>query len=132
MTEKDMSFEYSYSSREQDEIKKIREKYLSPEEKEIDKMERLRKLDEGVTRKSTAFSLVIGILGALIFGTGMSLAMTDIASTLGAFAIILGVFFGIVGLTIACFAYPSYIYITKKERERIAPEVLKLSEELLK
>lgn len=47
------AFSYTYSAKQQEEIKKIREKYV-PEE--ADKMERLRKLDRGVTQKSTAIS----------------------------------------------------------------------------
>ena len=63
------SFEYSYSAQEQEEIKKIREKYLPPEERET-KMELLRRLDAGVNQKATAWSLVMGILSTLVMGVG--------------------------------------------------------------
>ncbi|MBO5382697.1 MAG: hypothetical protein J6A30_00165, partial [Ruminococcus sp.] len=49
-------FSYTYSAKEQEEIKKIREKYVP---KEADKMEQLRRLDEGITQKGTAITPVI-------------------------------------------------------------------------
>lgn len=45
---------------------------------------------------------------------------------------LIGVLVGIIGLIGVICAYPIYTYITKKERERIAPEILKLTDELLK
>ena len=62
-------FEFTYSGRQQDEIKKIRAKYTVSEEES--KLEQLRRLDAGVTSKGTAVSLAIGILSALILGVGM-------------------------------------------------------------
>ena len=72
-------FQYTYSAKEQNEINDIRKKYLPKEE---DKMAQLRRLDASVYRKGTVVSLVIGIIGALIMGAGMSLVMTDIGAKL--------------------------------------------------
>ena len=66
------SFEYTYSAPRQEEIRRIREKYLPPEE---DKMELLRRLDNGVTQKATMVSLVVGIVSALVLGVGMCCCM---------------------------------------------------------
>ena len=63
-------FSYTYSAKEQAELKRIREKYTPPTETE-DKMERLRRLDAGVTQKAQVLSLVFGVVGALILGLGM-------------------------------------------------------------
>lgn len=70
-------FEYSYSSKEQEEVRKIREKYMPKEE---DKLARLQKLDNAVANKATVVSIMIGVIGALVMGTGMSFCMvwTDI------------------------------------------------------
>lgn len=123
-------FEYTYSAKEQNEINDIRKKYLPKEE---DKMEQLRRLDAGVYRKGSVASLIVGILGALIMGAGMSLVMTDLGAKLGMMnAMIPGILIGIVGLVAVCLAYPVYNVVTKHEREKIAPEILRLSEELLK
>jgi len=117
------TFSYTYSAKEQEEIKKIREKYVP---KEADKMEQLRRLDESVTKKGTVISLIIGIIGALILGTGMSMCMvwTEL--------FVLGIIVGIVGIVMVSAAYPLYSYVTKKEREKIAPEIIRLTDELMK
>ena len=78
------AFCYTYSAKEQEEIKNIRKKYATPEASE-DKMERLRRLDKSVTDKATTKSLIVGIIGALIMGTGMSLVMTDLADLIPKF-----------------------------------------------
>ncbi len=117
------TFSYTYSAKEQEEIKKIREKYVP---KEADKMEQLRRLDAGVTQKGTAISLVVGIIGALILGTGMSMCMVRTE------LFVLGIIVGIVGIVMVSAAYPIYSYVTKKEREKIAPEIIRLTDELMK
>ena len=128
-------FSYTYSASEQEEIQRIRKKYASPAQiEETDKMERLRRLDKGVTKKGTLVSLVIGIVGALLMGTGMSCAMTDLGALLGGgmTAMLVGIGIGLVGILGVAVAYPIYDRITKKERERIAPEILRLTDELMK
>ncbi len=128
-------FQYNYSAKEQAELKKIREKYL-PDTKpaEHSTMERIRKLDESVTKKGTVAALVLGIISTLTMGFGMSLIMTDIKSILGAYAdmaLIIGTVIGFVGMVGVIAAYPLYQHITEKERRKIAPEILRLTEELL-
>lgn len=125
-------FSYTYSATEQEEIRKIREKYQPKKE---DDMGRLRKLDAKVTQKATISSLVIGIIGALIMGTGMSLVMTDLGLILGLqgdISITIGVTVGILGMILAGVAYPTYCKVLKKEREKAAPEILRISESLIK
>ena len=117
------TFSYTYSAKEQEEIKKIREKYVP---KEADKMEQLRRLDASVTQKGTVVSLIVGIVGALILGTGMSMCM--VWTELFVFGIIVGV----IGIAAVSLAYPLYNYVTKKEREKIAPEIIRLTDELIK
>ena len=113
------TFNYTYSARLQQEVENIRKNYLPPEE---DKMEKLRKLHNSATQKAVVWSLVIGILGTLIMGTGMSLAMTDMGKHFGLSS----------GLLAIALAFPIYNRVLKKERERIAPEILRLSDELIK
>ena len=117
------TFSYTYSAKEQEEIKKIREKYVP---KEFNKMEQLRRLDASVTQKGTVISLVVGIVGALILGTGMSMCMvwTEL--------FVLGIIAGVIGIVVVSAAYPLYSYVTKKEREKIAPEIIRLTDELMK
>ena len=122
-------FNYTYSAAQQQEVEDIRKKYLPKEE---DKMEQLRKLHAIPTQKAQAASLAVGIIGALIMGTGMSLAMTDIGAALGSLAMVIGIVIGIVGMVLVALAYPLYNRVLKKQREKIAPEILRLSDELLK
>ena len=132
MEEQKEGFRYTYSAKEQDEIKKIRQKYQPGEE---DKMARLRRLDAGVTQKATMVSVIIGVIGALVMGSGMSLAMTDLASGLGlqeAAGMIVGIIVGLVGIVFVSCAYPVYNNIVRKERERLAPEIIRLTDELMK
>ena len=123
------SFEYTYSAERQQEIEAIRKKYLPPEE---DKMEQLRRLHSIPTQKAQAASIAIGVLGTLILGTGMSLCMTDLGEALGHLAMVIGILVGILGLVMVALAYPLYNMVLKNERRRIAPEILRLSEELLR
>ncbi len=131
--EKD-TFNYTYSAKEQEEIKAIRQKYAVQEQTE-DKMAQLRRLDAAVTQKATSVSLVFGVIGTLILGMGMSLAMTDIGKMIGlagGIAMLVGILIGIVGIVLVCVAYPIYNSIIKKEREKIAPEIIRLTDELIK
>ena len=125
-------FEFTYSAKEQEEIKRIRKKYAAPAEEE-DKMAQLRRLDANVYSKATTAALVIGVIGALVMGLGMSLVMTDIGATLGTIlAMIVGVGIGVIGIVLICLAYPMYTRTLKKEREKIAPEIIRLTDELMK
>lgn len=126
------SFKYTYSAKEQDEIKRIRQKYQSQEE---DSMTQLRKMDASATNKATVIALILGIVGALILGMGMSLIMTDFAALLGMTGmtnIIVGIIIGVSGIILAALAYPVYSKVLKREREKIAPEILRLTDELMK
>lgn len=128
------TFNYTYSAKEQEEIKAIRRKYAAPEDQE-DKLAQLRRLDAGVMQKAQVVSLVVGVIGALILGVGMSLTMSDFSKILGAYenmAMPIGIVIGLVGIALVSLAYPLYNRIVKKEREKIAPEILRLTDELMK
>lgn len=127
-------FSYTYSAKEQAELKKIREKYTPRTEAE-DKMERLRQLDKSVTQKATVVSMIFGIIGTLILGFGMSLIMTELSEMLGLYenlSTVIGVIIGVLGGVIAGIAYPVYNFVSRRERERVAPEVIRLADELLR
>ena len=127
------NFSYTYSASQQTEIKRIREKYAPPVEAE-DKMETLRRLDAKVTSKATTAALTVGIIGTLIMGTGMSLIMTELGNLLGSFflAVIVGLSLGVAGILLVCLAYPGYNRALQKGREKAAPEIFRLTEELMK
>ena len=125
-------FHFTYSAKEQEEIKAIRKKYAVADQTE-DKMAQLRRLDAGVYSKATTAALVAGIVGTLIMGIGMSLVMTDVGAALGAApAMAVGIGLGIIGIILVCLGYPIYNRTLKKEREKIASEILRLTDELMK
>lgn len=123
------AFEYTYSAQRQKEVEEIRKAYLPKEE---DKMEQLRKLHALPARKAQTAAITLGVIGALILGTGMSLCMTELGAGLGDFAMVLGIVVGILGIVPVALAYPVFNRRLKKERERIAPEILRLTDELMK
>ena len=127
-------FQYTYSAKEQAELKRIREKY-APTTKVEDKMERLRRLDASVTNTAQVVALVFGVIGTLILGLGMSLIMTDLAKALGISGdavMVIGIIVGIVGGILASLAYPIYNVIVKAKRKKLAPEIIRLTDELMK
>lgn len=123
-TNETKTFSYTYSAKQQEEIRHIRSKYVS---EEGNKMEQLRKLDQSVNRKATILSLAIGILGSLIMGIGMCCTMVWENKLF-----VPGIIIGITGIAIIAMAYPAHNLIIKKERQKIAPEIIRLTDELLK
>ena len=119
---KEETFEYTYSAKRQEEIEAIKNKYLPPKE---DKLEQLRKLDNSVTIKATMWAVSIGVIGILIFGGGMSCTLIRAKNMF-----VPGIVISFVGLAIMGLALPVYKIIEKKQREKIAPQILALAEEL--
>lgn len=131
--EKD-GFSYTYSARQQAELKKIRDKYTAPTEPE-DKMTRLRRLDASVTQTAQIAALTLGIIGALVLGLGMSLIMTDFGEYIGLqnnMMMVVGLAVGVIGGFVASLAYPLYNAIIKAKRKKLAPEIIRLADELIK
>ena len=127
-------FTYTYSAREQAELRRIREKYTAPTEAD-DKMARLRRLDASVTSTAQAVALVFGVVGTLMLGFGMSLIMTELAKILditGNAAMVVGILVGILGGALASLAYPVYNAIVRIKRKKLAPEIIRLTDELMK
>ena len=114
------TFTYTYSAKQQEEIEKIRRKYLPPEE---NKMEQLRRLDRSATKKGTRVSIAVGVVSALLMGVGMCCSMVWMGVWF-----IPGIVIGLIGIAGVAAAYPLYNRITRKERERLAPQILKLTE----
>ena len=123
------SFKMTYSAQQQEEIQSIRQKYAPQEES---KMEKLRALDAWVTKIATMVSILVGVIGALVLGCGMSLILSDFGAALGTAAMPVGIAAGSVGIALVALAYPVYTCTLKKEREKIAPQILQLTDELMK
>lgn len=127
------TFKYTYSTENRDEILKIRRKYENGEE---DKLTRLRRLDAQTTKNASIWAIVLGILGSLMLGGGMSLFMTELWEELSVSsyqdAMLIGIAIGVPGIALICLAYPVYTSLVKRARKKSAPEILSLTDELMK
>ena len=114
-------------------VQKIRTQYT---EKENTKLDKLTQLDRKVKKPANIFGYLFGSISALIMGSGMSLIMTDLAERLGEFVKVYNMFIGIVlgvaGIVLTGIAHPIYNRLVKKEREKIAPQIISLTDELMK
>lgn len=116
------TFEYNYSAEKAKEVEAIRRKYEEPKE---DKFEQLKALDRQAERRGQILSIAIGIIGTLILGTGMSMVMVG-----QVLYFIPGVVIGIVGALALGAAYPIYKKVTKKDRDKVAGQVLALVKQI--
>ena len=118
------SFTYNYSAARNKEVESIRRKYLPEEE---NKLETLKRLDYKVQSAGMIESLCFGIIGALVFGVGMCFFLEVFAG-----ATWITVLFMIIGTLLMIPAYPIYRKIARKTKAELTPEILRLSEEIMK
>ncbi len=118
------TFDYNYSAKEHKEIENIRNRYISREE---NKMETLKRLDRRARNAGIIESLCLGIIGALVFGVGMCFFLDVFA---GATWIAVALFAA--GALLMLPAYPMKKYISRKVKDKLSPEILRLSDELLR
>lgn len=111
-------------------VQKIRTQYTERQHTELDS---LRELDSKVKKPAAVFAYTFGSIGAIIMGSGMSLVMTDIATKLGISASMpIGIAVGVVGMLIAIVNYPIYKKILASRKKKFAPEIIAISDKLMK
>ena len=89
----------------------------------------LRKLDRKAKLPATVFTYTAGIVSALIFGTGMCLAMGQIGSgTTGSF--VLGIVIGVLGMAGMGVNYPIYRHLLENGKKKYAFEIMELAKEI--
>ena len=93
--------------------------------KQTSKLVALKKLDNRAKLPATVFTYTWGIVFALVFGTGMSLAMQVIGSSM-----MLGVIVGIVGLIGCGVNYPIYKKLLRRGKHKYAYEIIQLAREI--
>ena len=118
------NFKYTAPSQEErKEIESIRRQY-APQEHVESKIERLRHLDALVKNTAIIWSLVLGVVGTLVLGLGLTMILE--------WSIWLwGIVLMIVGSVPVAIAYPVYKALLNKYKNRYGEEILRLSEELL-
>lgn len=111
------------NEKERKEIEKMRSDYS---EKKPTALEQLKKKDKAVKMPAEAFAYTFGIIGALVLGVGMCLAMRVFADLF-----VLGVVVGVVGIAMVCANYFIYKAILKSRKKKYAQEILDMSKTLL-
>ncbi len=111
-------------------VQKIRTQYTEKEHTEIDS---LKELDKKVRRLANTFAYIFGSIAALIMGSGMSLVMTDIGSTIGMEKPMLpGIVIGVIGMFLAIVNCPIYKGILESRRKKYADKIIALSDKIMK
>ena len=123
MEEKE-TFTYTYSAPEQEEIRRIQEKYL-PKDAKDSKIDRLRMLDKKVERSAAIPAIILGIIGTLIFGAGMALSLSYNR-------MLSGICVSFIGFAMLACALPLHNKILEKQKEKYGPQILELTKELQK
>lgn len=115
-----MNNQFTTANKDQAKAQKIRRQYM---DREDNKFEQLQSLDSKVKTPGKIVSSVLGVVGALTMGAGMSLIMVWENMTSG-------LLLGIPGLIIALAAYPVYRIITGNRKKKYADQIMRLCEEL--
>ena len=116
-------FTYQYSAAQNREAERIRSKYLPHEESKLD---RLRRLDRQAQSAGMIQGLTTGIVGCLIFGVGLCFGLDVLAGADWMTPLLCSL-----GGVIMIPAYPIYRILSKRKREKLTPEILRLSDELM-
>ena len=106
-------------------VNKIKEEYTLSKKVPTD-AERLKELDKKVKRPVNAFAYALGTVGALVLGTGMTMAMELIPG-----GMIAGVAIGCVGIIIAGFNYKLHQIILNARKKKYSKEILELTDNIL-
>lgn len=118
------TFNYTYSAARNKEVESIRKKYMPREES---KLEKLKRLDLRVQTAGMIESLGVGVIGALVFGIGVCFFLNVLAGAAWLTALLM-----VLGAVIMIPAYPIYRRIARKTKAELTPEILCLSEEIMK
>ena len=111
-------------------VQKIRTQYM---EKEHTGLDELKELDTKVRRPANVFAYAFGTVSAIVMGTGMSLVMTDIGSTIGLKdSMTPGIVIGVAGMVMTIANYPLHKKILNARRKKYADQIIELSDKIMK
>ena len=113
--------EYTATNNDRSTAQNIRNQYVDQKETKINQ---LKKLDSKVKAPGKVVACILGVVGSLLMGTGMSFIMVwRVMQT--------GLILGIPGMLIGLLAYPAYQLITSKRKKKYAEEIFRLTEEVM-
>ena len=119
-------FEYKYTAptqNERNEIERIRSQYIKSDKQE-QKFQLLRKLDNKVKSVPAIISLILGIFGVLLFGLGLTMILEW-------GVLIWGCVVSVIGCVPMAVAYFAYNKIYQSMKNKYSEQIIKLSGELL-
>lgn len=120
-------FRFTYvapTEQERKEVSDIKRRYEMAKEGGENTLTLIRRLDAKVKNIPTIISLILGVVGTLIFGTGLALVLEFDMFLAGIIAAAVGI------LPLAA-AYPVFLYTTKRLKAKYGPRILELSDEVL-
>lgn len=131
--QRETSFEYTYSApteRERKEIERIRSQYrpLQQGERE-EKLQQVQTLHTKIVNTATVWALVLGVVGLLVFGLGMTMCLEWGKNSLP--VLVGGCFVGVFACIPMAVAYPVYKEILRRGKKKYGEEILSLCDELL-
>ena len=103
------------------EVNQIRNKYLPQDQ---NKLEQLKKLDKKVTVPGKKAAVIMILISLALIGTGIPLIML-------LKQILAGTICCVLSLSCAFLIKPVFNFVTEKERTRLAPQIMRLSDEIL-
>lgn len=97
--------------------------------KDTSKVVALRKLDKKAKMPASVFTYTLGIISALVFGTGMCLAMGQIGGQT-AVSFVAGIIIGVIGMIGMGVNLPLYKKLLEKGKQKYAFEIIQLAKEI--
>ncbi len=116
-------------------VQKIRTQYT---EKEHTQLDTLLAFDKKVRRPSLVFAWIFGVIGSLVLGTGMTLAMqiiepgTYFGITIAENMMLPGILVGLVGILMVSVNYPLYRKLLTHRKAKYSSQIVALSDEIMK
>ena len=116
-------------------VQRIRTQYT---EKEHTQLDTLLTLDKKVRRPAMVFAWIFGVIGSLVLGTGMTLAMqviepgTYFGITIAENMMLPGIVIGLVGILMVSVNYPLYRAILTHRKTKYSSQIIALSDEIMK
>lgn len=98
-------------------------------ERQRDTLDELHELDAKVKRPAEIFAYSFGVVGSLVLGTGMCLAMGVIGAA--PYSLPFGIAVGLLGIAIVSVNYLLYKSILKTRKGKYGARILELSERLI-
>lgn len=112
---------YTPNEKDRKRAEQIRRQYIPHD---VNKAEQLEEIDKKVKTPGRVIGTIIGIIGVLVMGAGMSMIMVE-------GEMVNGLILSIPGMVAALAAYPVYELITNSRKAKYADEVIRLSDELI-